>query len=257
MRELLALHEDGPDRWVAVAGGRGVGAATAWRGADRRLRLLLTCRDPAAYVPLARVAATLDGPVYASVDGSDVMARSALTAAGFVLEYTDDVYEARFDAVARRLSPEAPAGFSFTTADRADPSRWFTLDNTLRQDVRGSEGWRGDLRQFAEENRDSPYFDPSAYVIAVDDANGEYAGLVRFWNGPRPKPRLGLLGVVRQYRHAGLGRALLARGAAAASQWGGDSFTGETYRGATAMCALWKRLGAVVIDSEQTLVRRG
>ncbi|WP_370452685.1 GNAT family N-acetyltransferase [Kribbella sp. VKM Ac-2568] len=44
--------------------------------------------------------------------------------------------------------------------------------------------------------------------MAVDLA-GDYAGLVRIWNGPRPLPRLGLIGVLPAHRRRGLARALV------------------------------------------------
>lgn len=257
LRASHALHDDDSTRWIAVAGGKGCGEASASRGPDLKTRVRLDCRDAAARAPLARaVAADLSGTLYATVDGSEVVMRSAFTAAGFVVEYTDDVYQAEFARVPSLRASTNVRGFSFMTADRAHTRSWFTLDNTLRQDVRGLDGWRGDLKWFAEENQQSPHFDPAAYVIAVDDANGEYAGLCRFWNGPDGKVRLGMLGVLRQYRGLGLGAALLVAAAGPASRWGSPTFTGETYRGAEAMCALWKSLGAAVVGSKLTLVRR-
>ena len=37
----------------------------------------------------------------------------------------------------------------------------FELDNTLRQDVPGINGWQGNRAGFREEMEDSPPFDPT------------------------------------------------------------------------------------------------
>jgi ribosomal protein S18 acetylase RimI-like enzyme len=37
---------------------------------------------------------------------------------------------------------------------------------------------------------------------------GRYVGLVRIWNGPLPVPRLGLIGVLPDYRRRGLAKDL-------------------------------------------------
>lgn len=258
LAERLAHEEDDRPRWIAVESGRGIGVINPWRGPDRRVRLSLDCRDSTAYQPLIRAAVNaLNADIHVTVSGSDLVLRRAFTAVGFRLDYTEDVYSARFTSAAAALrAAKLPDGFTVITADRADGRNWFTLDNTLRQDIQGTEGWRGDLKWFADNNYDSPYFDPAAHLIAVDDFNGEYAGLVRFWNGPHPQPRLGMLGVLRQYRGCGLGSALLARGVDHASTWGHETFTGETARGAAAMRKLWIAMGGTEIDSQQSLVLR-
>lgn len=260
LQERLAREEDDRPRWIAVENGRGIGVINPWRGPDRRVRLSLDCRDSTAYQPLIRAAvAALNADIRVTVSGSDLVQRRAYTAVGFRLEYTEDVYSARFTtAVAALRKAELPDGFTVITADRADGRSWFTLDNTLRQDIRGNEGWRGDLKWFADHNYDSPYFDPAAHLIAVDDSNGEYAGLVRFRNGPLRQPRLGMLGVLRQYRGCGLGEALMARGVDHAATWGHETFTGESARETTSMRKLWIAMGGTEIDSRQSLIlRRG
>ncbi|MGH8877562.1 MAG: GNAT family N-acetyltransferase [Stackebrandtia sp.] len=252
------MRDDDRPRWIAVDNGRGLGAAVAWRDPDRRVRLTLDCHDSTAYRPLVHAAAAdIKTDIHTSVSGSDLLLRRAFTAEGFRLDFTEDVFAARFTTAARALKPaRLPDGYTLITADRADGRSWFTLDNTLRQDVRGCEGWRGDLKWFAEHNQDSADFDPSAYLIAVDDTNGEYAGLVRFRKHREAGPRLEMLAVLRQYRACGLGRALLARGVDIASAWGHDGFTGATARDAAAMRSLWITMGATDTDSRQTLVLR-
>lgn len=258
--QRLERQDDDRPRWVAVENGRGIGVASASMTPDRKVRLWLDCRDSIAYQPLVRAAsAAFRTDVYTSVSGSDLLLRRAFTAEGFRLDYTEDVFAARFTTAAVALrKARLPDGFSLITADQADGRSWFTLDNTLRQDIRGNEGWRGDLKWFAEHTHGASNFDPAAHIIAVDDTNGEYAGLVRFWNRPGALPRLGMLAVLRQYRGCGLGSALLARGVEVASTWDHERFTGETAREATEMRALWIAMGGTETDSRQTLVlRRG
>lgn len=66
-----------------------------------------------------------------------------------------------------------------------------------------------DPKEFAEYTFDPRHFDPETYLVAVDDATGTYAGLVRVWNDPGVR-MLGLIAVTRAYRRRGVARALLA-----------------------------------------------
>jgi hypothetical protein len=51
------------------------------------------------------------------------------------------------------------------------------LDCALREDVSGSAGWQPDATWSREETYDSPYFDPSTYLVALDGE--KYVGLGR------------------------------------------------------------------------------
>jgi RimJ/RimL family protein N-acetyltransferase len=82
------------------------------------------------------------------------------------------------------------------------------LDDLLRQDVPGSDGWRWDEKGFHEETYESPDFDPTTYLGAVD-GDGEYLGIARIWMKPQ-QPRLGFIGVRADWRRRGLARALVA-----------------------------------------------
>ena len=105
---------------------------------------------------------------------------------------------------------EAPEGTIIISAARADEEELRLLDDTLRQDVPGVDGWKWDPGDFAVETYDSGGFNPDTYLVAADVASGDYIGLVRVWDNPGA-PRLGLVGVVRGYRRRGLARVLLAR----------------------------------------------
>src|SRR6185437_3747846 len=94
-------------------------------------------------------------------------------------------------------------------ADAVDLTLLRRLDDTLREDVPGAEGWRNEPEEFAQYTFGTKQFDPSTYLVAVDDDAARFAGLVRVWNMPKV-PRLGLVGVTRGYRRRGLARVLLA-----------------------------------------------
>ena len=85
----------------------------------------------------------------------------------------------------------------------------------------------GNRMWFDAELSDSPPFDPSGYIVAVDTSSGALTGLVRFWRNA-DGPRLGLIGVVPEHRGSGLAAALLKHAAAAACTWGHDAFVAET-----------------------------
>lgn len=116
-----------------------------------------------------------------------------------------------------RTAYELPPGYRLTSAADTDIHQLMALDDALRNDVPGAEGWESNETTFREQTYDSPYFDPEAYLVALD-AGDSYAGLVRIWNGPRPLPRLGLIGLPRlgligvlpAHRRRGLARALLS-----------------------------------------------
>jgi GNAT superfamily N-acetyltransferase len=102
-----------------------------------------------------------------------------------------------------------PAGLDVLSAADADITRLRLLDDALRQDVPGSAGWRWDAEEFRAETL-NPFSDPATYLVAVDRASGEYAGLVRIWRN-RAGPRLGLIAMLARYRRRGVARALLGR----------------------------------------------
>jgi ribosomal protein S18 acetylase RimI-like enzyme len=98
-----------------------------------------------------------------------------------------------------------PAGVTIVPADEKESDRLARLDERLRQDVPGSDGWVNDPEEFREYTFDE-HFDPRLHLVA--GVGGEYAGLVRVWRGNRV-PRLGLIAVLRWHRRRGLARALL------------------------------------------------
>ena len=200
------------ERWLAFGSEAVVGVAAASHRPDDRTFLSFV-GDPAAIGPLtADARATIGGRLCVHVDEADRALVEAFVDAGFTTEVVVEWVTIRFDSALRLLGRvPLPAGFSIVTADRVDADRLFTLDNTIRQYVPGCDDWRGDRSRFDDELADAPAFDPTGYLVGIDEANGEYAGLIRFWRNPTG-PRLGLIGVARQYRTTLLAAALLRRG---------------------------------------------
>lgn len=204
---VITVRHEAPDVWVAT---RSDGAAAG------RLRLLVRPDDRAflalqggADGPLldAILAGVGRGELHVQVEEDDGDRLAALTGRGFVVARREHVY-----AVPTTLTAAAawPDGFEVVSAADADLVRLNALDQDLRRDVPGVGRWRADPESFRRQTFDDPQFDPSTYLIAIDGGTGGYAGLVRVWTRPAG-PRLGLIGVLPEYRRRGLARALVAR----------------------------------------------
>jgi ribosomal protein S18 acetylase RimI-like enzyme len=126
---------------------------------------------------------------------------------GFEARRRDDEYEIRMDP-GRPLAP-APTGYRLASAADVDIDELRRLDDELRQDVPGTRGWVNDPDEFLEQTVRSPLFHPATFLVAVEEAGGVSAGLVRVAVAPR-WAKLGLVGVRPEHRRRGLGRALVA-----------------------------------------------
>ena len=248
--------EGSPRRWLAFRGGNAVGSATTRLRPDDRMFVDFECRDLSAYGPLIdAAAAALGRSLYATVHSDDRVLLVALRAAAFTTDFVAEGFRVSFGrALAMIDRAWLPPGFSIHPADTVDEGRLFTLDNTVRHDVPVTAGWRGDRDWFHEELVESPPFDPAGYLVAIDDRNGEYVGLVRIWPNATG-PRLGLVGVIRQYRNTPIAAALLKRALTAASGWGHGSFVTETSQANTMVYPRLKRLGAESLGEYLRLVR--
>ena len=180
----------------------------------------------------------------------------ALAASGFMPEIEVEGFRVRFDKALKWLDRAwVPAGFSIRPADAVDADRLFTLDNTLRHDVPGTAGWRGDREAFHAELREAPPFDPAGYLVAIHDANGEYVGLTRIWRNSNG-PRFGLVGVLRQYRTTVIAAALMKQAVTATSRWGFETFTASTSPMNAVTYSRLRRMAAESIGRHVQLVRR-
>jgi RimJ/RimL family protein N-acetyltransferase len=192
-----------------------------------------------------------DGEVYASVDEADVEAVRAYERAGFVVSRREHDYVLPTTTVG---AIEPPPGLELLTADRVDEDRLRALDDELRQDVPGTDGWRWDAAGFRRETYESPHFDPAVYLVAVDE-RGAYVGIVRVWMRPEG-PTLGFVGVTRPLRRRGVATALLSRAFDELVARGFESVTATIDETNTASRGLLEGLGARPVGASLEVVRR-
>ena len=147
-----------------------------------------------------------------------------------------------------------PSGFGVLSAASADITWLRLLDDALRQDVPGCEGWRWDAEEFRAETF-GPFFDPATYLVAVDRASGQYAGLVRIWRN-RAGPRLGLIAMLAGYRRRGAARALLGQAFTVLAARGDTSAVCEVDDTNVASISLLTGLGARRYGGNVELIRR-
>jgi len=143
-----------------------------------------------------------EGELFARVDESDVEQLRALEDLGFVRERRE------LDLVLPTAVPRlpVPTGFSAVRADDMDEEALRLLDDELRQDVPGTDGWLWTADDFREETFLSPQFDPAVYLVAVCEGAG--VAICRVWIRPE-HPRLGFIGVQRSLRQRGIARWLI------------------------------------------------
>jgi GNAT superfamily N-acetyltransferase len=201
-----------PDGWAARHGQMTVGTAAALVRPDARCSVVFGACHAEAYRPLVRaIAQQLPRDLYTEIGEADAEVLQRLVGVGFAVNRREHAYAIPTDPTITGLTDLAvPAGLQILTADRVSEDRLRELDDELRQDVPGADGWEWDPPGFRRETYDAPDFDPATYLVAVEQATGRYAGLVRVWNRPSG-PRLGLIAVGRAYRRRGLASVLLAR----------------------------------------------
>jgi ribosomal protein S18 acetylase RimI-like enzyme len=243
---VVQVRRLSPDlAWRAFAGEEGVGVAKASLRPDERCFVSFdSCRAEAHEPLVAAVAQELGRDLYLTVDEADGEGRALCELVGFEVNRRESEYLIPTDPEATGLrGVESPPGFVLVRADQVAEGRLRVLDDTLRQDVPGTDGWRWDEAGFREETFDSPSFDPTTYLIAVEHMSGEYAGLVRVWNNFLG-PRLGLIGVVPRYRRRGLAKALLARAFGVLYERGQPQVSAEVDDTNVASTSLLNALGA-------------
>ena len=148
------------------------------------------------------------GRVYADADESDATRVAALERLGFVVHRRELLLLLPTDSTAWYApAKEPPPGIAFVRADQVEEERLRLLDDLLRQDVPGTDGWTWSPEGFREETRESADFDPATYLVALGEGRDEI-GIARVWMR-RDLPRLGLIGVRSDRRRQGVARALL------------------------------------------------
>lgn len=200
------------DRWEARVGEESAGTLRAVVRPDDRCFLFFgDCGRPAFGPLLAAATTALDRDLYTVVDDSDEAGLRTLAELGFVVQQREVRYRIPTDPAQYGLGDAASApGIDLISAADADIPRLQALDEALRQDIPGTDGWRWQSEDFHDETFADPAFDPATYLVAVDRSSGAYVGLLRIWMNPTG-PRLGCLGVLPAYRRTRVTRALVAR----------------------------------------------
>jgi ribosomal protein S18 acetylase RimI-like enzyme len=131
------------------------------------------------------------------------------------------------------------------------------LDDVLRGDVPGTDGWRWTAEDFHDETYGAN-LDPALYVVAHDDVADAEVGIVRVWVRERQQPRLGFVGVSRSHRRRSIARALLHQVIAVLEGRGVETVTTEVDARNEASTNLISSLGATPASSyiELALARR-
>lgn len=172
---------------------------------------------------------------------------------GFTVARREATVEVNLDeALARIEAARLPDGVAAISAADADVERLRLLDDALRDDIPGTAGWRSTSEELADSLTD-PEFDPRTYLVAVDERDGEYVGLVRVWMN-RTRPRIGMFGVLPAYRRRGITLALLARCLRVARDEGNRAVTSDFDETNDASRCVFDRLGWRQIGSTTELM---
>lgn len=171
---------------------------------DQRCAVQFRDCHPDTYAPLlAAAAAELDRDLFTEADPPGLPRLAGL---GFTVWRREHHYRIPTGPVAPAF--QTPSDVDLTSAGQADLDRLRLLDDSLRQEIPGSDGWRWSPEEFREETF-STGFDPATYLVAVERGTGGYVGLLRVWMRPAG-PRLGCVGVLPAFRRTRVTAALLS-----------------------------------------------
>lgn len=253
--ELRVTREGAAGAWQALDGDTVAGEVGVWHRPDSRLQLFFDTWRGDAYLPLTEaVARDLGQDLYTTLDDAEFDAFDACVNAGFTVHRRESHYKIPTDPVKTGLATAAlPPDISVISAEDADIDRLRLLDDDLRQDVPGSEGWRWEPQDFKDETFGRG-FDPETYLIAVA-LDGDYIGIARVWHN-RNLPRLGLMAVKAPYRRRGITRALLRQAFQVVHERGGPAVTAEADDENLASVTLLTSLGGRRIGGTVELIRR-
>ena len=242
--------------WRALDGDQVVGSVTAVLLPNDRWFVDFSHGGESAWRPLlAAVAANTASDLYLTADDTDVQYLRQLAGLGFTeLRRESHVLIPTDPGLTGLVVTAEPPGVLFISAADAFEDDLRLLDDALRQDVPGCEGWRWDPAGFHDETFGTD-FDSKTYLVAVDERSGRYIGLVRVWITPG-LPRLGLVAVARPYRRKGVARALLAVAFRELHARGAAQVTAEMDDANTASRTLLWGLGARRTGGTVELVRR-
>lgn len=236
--------------WRATRGEAAAAVLSGWRRPDGRFQLSFQGRDvDAAERLLSRARRSLDAELLIEVDPKDGQLVSACEGAGFDRKRTEVEFSLNpHGAVSRLVGASLHPAVSLQDWDAMDLDRLRALDDGLRQDVPGTDGWRWTPAGFVEEIA-GPHFHRRLYAVAVEAESAEYVGLCRVWSRGGHPARLGMIGVVGRWRRRGVAGALLASVLAECARRSTDSITLEIDDRNAASMTLFRSLGAAATGS--------
>ena len=188
-----------------------VASATAWVRPDRRCILSLADGENVGTPLLVEAAANaVSHELLVNVRAGDHRLRDRYAALGFEEKRTEAVYTIRVaDAVARLDGAKLPAELGVRTLPEVPEDELRELDDRLRRDVPGTDGWTWSAAGFREETY-GPWFIPDLYLVAVDIGTRAPVGIARVSTREGRLSRLAFIGTVPRHRRTGVARGLLS-----------------------------------------------
>jgi ribosomal protein S18 acetylase RimI-like enzyme len=244
-----------PNRlWHALEDDRVVGRGHLHRRPDDRAFVSADAwQDPVTLALLAAIADDVPGDLHTNVAADDADQLALLAGAGYAEHRRDEEVLIPVRTALAAIAGAVPPGLTIVSADEKEAERLAELDDLLRQDVPGCDGWVNELTEFRTYTF-SEHFDPQLYLVAL--LGDEYAGLVRVWRGTQV-PRLGLIGVLRWHRRKRIAEALLHTVLSTLDERGVEQVAAEADPTNTASQALLAKLGAHRTGATVQLLRRG
>jgi ribosomal protein S18 acetylase RimI-like enzyme len=208
--DLVVVRLAAQGQWEARSSAGSAGRVLAWRRPDRRWFVSFREVASEAYGPLVtNLSRDIGETLYTTVDYTDEHRFEHLCAVGFRPVRRETIYAiAVADALEALGEAGLPDGYVLQNVLEVPESALRQLDDRLRQEVPGTNGWEWDAQGFREETHDSAEFDPGLYWIVAEASTDERVGIVRVWNRP-DAPRIGLVAVLPRHRRRGISRALL------------------------------------------------
>jgi hypothetical protein len=132
--------------WHAVDGELDVGVAYAMRRPDQRWFVSLDSWRDDAYQPLlTAVGSDIQHDLYITVNDSDFEQLDRCRTLGFTVSRREDEYRVPTDPAITGLEQASfPAGLHAISAADADVDALRLLDDLLREDIPGADGWVND-----------------------------------------------------------------------------------------------------------------
>lgn len=247
---------DGGGQWEARDGAVRIGRLRAITRPDQRTFLSFRdCRGD-AYAPLlARAVAKLDRALlHTWVAEQDEAELRRLGQLGFMVSRREHRYRIPVAPARIRFPDAVPlSGIRLISAADADLDRLRLLDDTLRDQTPGTDGWQWTPTDFREETF-SDGFHAATYRVAVEEWTGGYIGLVRVWL-KQTGPRFGFIGVLPCWRRTRVTYGLLAVVFQELHRRGYPDVIGEIDAANWAANAIAARAGAVRNGGAYELVR--